>query len=234
MNDRTFRRIALKRDARTGRETLRWGFAGLLGAVLAGVVLLSGCAADPLSPAAPGATLQAADRTVGGTVGGKKAVEEEETKTWTGSTTPVKIDPEGTGPGGKKIHGEPMEKTVELDGDAGSTVTEGALTLVFPPGAFEGTETLTIIQPDDTEALWHFNLSETSTFEKSVTCRVEYKTGGGFHTMLWWDPEAGAWVDVGGFDDPAAGVFKINLNHFSTYALVEEHLPVFQGTGGWD
>ena len=207
-----------------GRWTVRWELVALLGALIVAVILLSGCG-DVIS--APGQRSLEPASLIGETLPDIPPVLPDSLLGDVIDSTEVVLD---------DLLGKPLIKTHVINGDTGTTVVQGRLTLTFPPGSVTGTQTLTITQPDDTVALWEFDITGSREFPRALTAVIDYSgtTASGIHTMVWLDESNLTWVDVGGVDNPDTKTFKVNLHHFSTYAMVGKDWMVKDGTAGWN
>ncbi len=127
------------------------------------------------------------------------------------------------GPGGPS---RVFSLSCPIDGAVGGVVEFGRCTLTFPPGAFEGTETITI--ECDNSAFVECRLyPEGLQFSRPVQLAMVLKghaSDGPGATIYWWDPSARSWVDLMGAYTPQTHTVTADLQHFSTYSA---------GRAGW-
>ena len=104
-----------------------------------------------------------------------------------------------------------------ISAEMGGTVTNGYVSLYFPPGALSEDTEITIDMPRYPEAVvelgphgieFNKNVTMTMPLNKLDSDATSYKT-------LWNDENAGIWVDVGGSIDN--GNIVTELQHFSEY-----------------
>jgi hypothetical protein len=121
-------------------------------------------------------------------------------------------------------------KTFTLIGRKGGTFSFRKLTVKFPPKAVDGRYEVRIKQADPQVAIWDLSIEpEWRPFNKPVRLSIDYSSfsTSETHSLLWFDEEAGVWVDLGGFDDHGNKTIWVDLSHFSRYGVAD-------GTGGWD
>lgn len=128
--------------------------------------------------------------------------------------------------GGSAMGGS-ISVSATIDGSRGGSITNGRYRLIFPAGAFPGTQTITIEDPGNGYVECHL-YPEGLTFAKQVILQVSLlgTTGMGEHgaTIYWYDPVAGSWVDIdGSYVAPTQSVVA-RLDHFSIYR---------SGRAGW-
>lgn len=128
---------------------------------------------------------------------------------------------------GASATGGAISVSATIDGAQGGVITNGRYRLIFPAGAFPGTQTITIEDPCNGYVECHL-YPEGLTFAKQVKLQVSLigTTGMGEHgaTIYWYDPVAGSWVDIGGsYAAPVQSVVA-RLDHFSIYR---------SGRAGW-
>lgn len=193
--------------------------------ILVSLLVLGGCGIesnlDPLNPAPPASDGQffrdADDAAAPMVLGDKKP------KGPKGGSTPEAPEAESTVAPADDSH----SVSAIIDGSRGGTVTNGRYRLVFPAGAFEGTETITIEDANNGYVECHL-YPEGLTFSKPVTLQMSLMgttgIGDSQATVYWHDPIAGTWVDIGGsYVAPAQSVVAY-LEHFSEYR---------SGRAGW-
>jgi hypothetical protein len=118
-----------------------------------------------------------------------------------------------------------------IDGAVGGIVQLSQCVLTVPPGAFEGTKTITM-QCNNAAGLQCQLYPEGLQFARPVqlTMRLLGTPLDGLGTTIyWWDPNAGdgAWVDMNGTYDPKLHTVTADLQHFSLYAAARG------GRAGW-
>ena len=124
--------------------------------------------------------------------------------------------------------------TSEFDGSQGGTLRVGRFTLIIPAGAFDGPATVSLSVPDPEVLICDLQISPATTnnFRVPVTLKVDCAglvEGEALDDLyiLWLDEAKGKWKMQGNtFPDPASSSVHSDLNHFSTYSLVE-------GRSGW-
>jgi hypothetical protein len=110
--------------------------------------------------------------------------------------------------------------SVPIDGAIGGVVELGHSSLTIPPGAFEGTQTITM-ECDNAAGKECRLYPDGLRFSQPVQLTMKLKGApidGPDATIFWWDPTAGAWVDIMGTYDPKGHTVTANLQHFSLYS----------------
>ena len=113
-----------------------------------------------------------------------------------------------------------------IDGAVGGTSGAGRYTLTIPPGAFQGTQTITL-QPACGSNLEVVCKPEGLQF--SIPATLEMNVAGSTvdasdATILWYDPANATWVDMHGMYQSGKHSVTALIPHFSTYS---------GGRGGW-
>lgn len=143
-----------------------------------------------------------------------------------GDTAIVPIDPRDT-----------MVTTVELvNGAVGATIRTGrGVTLVIPPGAFDGTASIEV-KSRSVGRLVQLEISPGSLNGFNQPVLLAFDTTGMPETVLanlsvlWHDPETGDWVPVeGSVVSPDGRQISAPLMHFSEYTIGNGRL----GKAGW-
>lgn len=106
-----------------------------------------------------------------------------------------------------------------------------------PPGAVDKLTQFSIRLPVDPNASEHVvaEFGPHQTFAVPVSIELPYagtsafETGG---TVGWWDPDASAWVDVGGALTADGERLRTSTDHFSTFGTMEEKSDVVTASGG--
>lgn len=111
--------------------------------------------------------------------------------------------------------------TLVIDGSAGGALSCGRFALIIPPGAFRGTEAITIEHTSDLYVECKLG-PEGLQFDVPVTLVIDLaNTSGdaGDATVYWYDPNPllTLWVDIGGAYDPVTHTIATELAHFSTF-----------------
>ena len=194
-------------------------------AILVSLLALGGCGSesnlDPLNPAPPAADGQffrnASDAALPLVLGQGNG------KAPKGGATPEVPEAESEIAAAAGAH----SVSATIDGAVGGVVTNGRYRLVFPAGAFEGTETITIEDANNGYVECHL-YPEGLTFSKRVMLQMSLRgttgIGDSQATVYWHDPVAGTWVDIdGSYVAPAQSVVAF-LEHFSDYR---------SGRAGW-
>jgi hypothetical protein len=153
---------------------------------------------------------------------------------WAQATAAPGTNPsaKGTGNGNAWGAGErnrDFSVSIPIDGAVGGVVSLGRCTLTLPPGAFEGTQTITM-ECDDAGGLECRLYPEGLQFSQPVQLTMLLlgaPIDGPGATIYWWDPMAGSWVDMMGTYNPKGHTVTADLHHFSTYS------PGKGGRAGW-
>jgi hypothetical protein len=109
--------------------------------------------------------------------------------------------------------------SVPVDGAVGGVVSVGGITLNFPPGAFEGTRTITVVGANSSFKeclLFPEGLKFSQPVQLSMVLKG-LKGDGPDASIFWWNPADGSWVDLHGTWDAKAHTVTANLQHFSVY-----------------
>ena len=113
----------------------------------------------------------------------------------------------------------PITVRQRIKGADGGEVVNGRYRLWFAPGAFTGTETITITDPGTADGQCvlgpeglHFSALVTLTIDVNGTVFDSPVV-----TIEWWDPTAASWVDMYGLYSAYSHNVYIVLPHFSTY-----------------
>lgn len=124
--------------------------------------------------------------------------------------------------------------TSEIDGSKGGTLSVGRFKLIVPAGAFDSLATVSLSVPDPEVLICDLHISPASAnnFRVPITLKVdcvglvEEEALNDLY-ILWLDEEKGKWKKEGAtVPDPATFSVHSDLDHFSTYGLVE-------GRSGW-
>ncbi len=104
-----------------------------------------------------------------------------------------------------------------ISAEMGGTVTNGYVSLYFPPGALSEDTEITIDMPRYPEAMVELG-PHGIEFNKNVTMTMplaKLDSDAASYRTLWNDENAGIWVDVGGRVEN--GGIVTDLQHFSRY-----------------
>lgn len=104
-----------------------------------------------------------------------------------------------------------------ISAEMGGTVTNGYVSLYFPPGALNEDTEITIDMPRYPEAMVELG-PHGIVFNKNVTMTLpldKVNSDASSYRTLWNDENAGIWVDIGGVVENGEVVTK--LEHFSGY-----------------
>ncbi len=112
--------------------------------------------------------------------------------------------------------------SASIDGAKGGTLRCGRFRLDIPAGAFAGTATIQMAQPDSTVMLCDLSISPSSFnhFSKPVTLTLDASgltVSAGSLSIYWYDPLTRLWIDLRAKTDPATGQVTQQLTHFSRY-----------------
>ena len=113
-----------------------------------------------------------------------------------------------------------------IDGAVGGTISTGRYTLTIPPGAFNGTQTISL-QSSGGNQLQVVCLPEGLQFAVPATLEINVAgstVDAGDATIYWYDPDQGVWVDMHGVYQSGKHSVTALIPHFSTYS---------GGRGGW-
>lgn len=106
-----------------------------------------------------------------------------------------------------------------IDGSRGGTVTNGRYSVWFAPGAFSGTQTITVTDTKSSDGSCMLG-PDGLTFSGTVILTIDIKGSGWespFATIEWWNPTTATWVDLHGIYSADSGKVYTPLAHFSTY-----------------
>jgi hypothetical protein len=125
---------------------------------------------------------------------------------------------------------------VAIDGAVGGTLQVGRFTLTFPPGAFGGTATVSILVPNQSVVHCRLNISPASANGFAVPVILRSDCTGTLVpdpsrlTELWFDEAAGVWRQVPGSTPDIVNTDVIApLRHFSDYGVID----FVEGKAGW-
>ena len=174
-------------------------------AVVAGILVLSGCGASPMAPEAvtpsgPGpATAMAASPAV---VAGLSV------------KNPVPIPPAIVGP-------LTLRTTVKVNGNFGGVVSLARVTVRVPAGAFPGAGNITVTIPDPAKSECQLSISPASKNHFTVPVVLEFDVTNSPEprgmVVLWLDESANRWVPISCVADAGSKRLSAELEHFSTY-----------------
>ncbi len=123
--------------------------------------------------------------------------------------------------------GTTLPSAATINGRAGGVVAAGRIALVFPPGAFPGTRSISLEVQDAGGYVECHLFPEGLQFQTPVQLSISLlNTTGDAQgtTIYWYDPDTDAWVDMLGAYDPLGHRVVAKLQHFSTYRT---------GRSGW-
>jgi hypothetical protein len=139
--------------------------------------------------------------------------------------------PLGAGPVLQKDDGDKLSSvSVVIDGAIGGVVELGRSLLTIPPGAFEGTKTITMVCKNDSGKECQL-YPEGLQFARPVQLTIKLNgtmIDGPDATIYWWDPTAGVWVDMMGTYSASGHAVTADLHHFSIYCAGSR-----TGRAGW-
>jgi hypothetical protein len=122
----------------------------------------------------------------------------------------------------------PLIGSVVIDGAVGGKLAVGSFRVEVPAGAFKGSATITISQPDPTVLLCDLSINPPAANQFAVPVTLASKLPGvlslAMDQMLWLDPTADAWRLIPSVSDPLSIELRSQLWHFSKYAT---------GRAGW-
>lgn len=112
--------------------------------------------------------------------------------------------------------------SASVDGAKGGTLRCGRFRLDIPAGAFAGTATIQMAQPDSTMMLCDLSISPSSLnhFSKPVTLTLDASgltVSAASLSIYWYDPLTRLWIDLRAKTNPATGQVTQQLTHFSRY-----------------
>ncbi len=170
-------------------------------AALVGLSLFAGCGSDSSMPTG-------AESMIGsGSSHESSAASDDVSAGKTGKTTTLKTLP------------PPILVSRVINGATGGEVVNGRYKVWFAPGAFTGSQTITISDPqkDDGEVVLG---PEGLTFSAPVILTIDIKNTkyeSPFVTIEWWNPSTAVWVDMLGLYNADQGTVSTMLRHFSIY-----------------
>jgi hypothetical protein len=130
--------------------------------------------------------------------------------------------------------GSSDSQSSSIDGALGGRVSCQRFTLDVPPGAFEGTATVTIHVPDVNVLRCDLSITPESAnqFLVPVTLKADLADTDALDPSnllpVWHDQDAGVWREVPGWSvAPTTLVIQGPLSHFSEYGII------FGTKGGW-
>lgn len=122
----------------------------------------------------------------------------------------------------------PQTGSQVIDGAVGGSVSVGSFRVEVPAGAFQGSATISINQPDPTILLCDLTISPATANHFAVPVTLVSKLPSALALTsdqnLWYDPSVEAWRMIGSVPDPLSTELRSELWHFSTYAT---------GRAGW-
>jgi len=136
---------------------------------------------------------------------------------------------DGVGPTASESGSDGPTASRVIDGRKGGVVDVGAFRVQVPPGAFEGSATITLEQPDPAVLRCALSIApESANFFKVpvlLIARPPDRNAIG-KVMVWYDPSAATWRRIASL--PSADVQEViaPLTHFSDYGLI-------LGRAGW-
>ena len=110
-----------------------------------------------------------------------------------------------------------------ISAEMGGTVTNGYVSLYFPPGALNEDTEITIDMPRYPEAMVELG-PHGIEFNKNVTMTMplaKLDSDASSYRTLWNNEEIGLWIDVGGRVENSTIV--TDLSHFSEYGQLPTH-----------
>ncbi len=114
-----------------------------------------------------------------------------------------------------------------INGAVGGVVSNSRITLVFPPGAFAGSQTISLDVKNACGYVECHLFPEGLKFDQPVQLSMSLlNTTGDLQstTIYWHDPATDTWVDMLGAYDPLTRRVVAKLHHFSDYRA---------GRAGW-
>lgn len=155
-----------------------------------------------------------------------------------GTTSWTQLPPGGGNPAGTEPNATSsrLEVAELVDGSIGAKMRCGRFYLMVPPGAFQGTGTVTMSMPDSTVMVCDLEIfpKELNGFHEPVElalCVNDTDASTDTLSMYWHDPDRNEWVDMGcdkdlsrhsemvgePFPVDARGI-TTQLRHFSKYS----------------
>lgn len=108
-----------------------------------------------------------------------------------------------------------------VDGVVGGSVSNGNWQVVVPPGAFDGSGTISASVPSGQPAMVDLSISPAGLNHFDVPVQLTYKLRSldelANSAIVWWDPSANVWREVPSTVDSTALTRTAALSHFSTY-----------------
>ena len=127
----------------------------------------------------------------------------------------------------------PLSISRTIDGSVGGAVVAGRWTVVVPPGAFNGTGTISVTVPDASVLSCTLDISPASLngFARPVglVCDANGVETADFWSLVvgYYDPALGKWTQVtNSRQQPGSLTVEAPLWHFSSYGVVS-------GKAGW-
>jgi hypothetical protein len=132
---------------------------------------------------------------------------------------------QGSSAGGNNIRVQQLgsvtvySTSISINGKDGGVISFGRYVLTFPPGAFNGTKTITV-ESDDAGDVECCLYPEGLKFDAPVQLTMNLASSSGDSpgsTIYWHDPIADAWVDIHGVYAPGTHSVSAQLEHFCDY-----------------
>lgn len=173
------------------------------------VMIVAGCSSLPTQPTGAASGSRAANPALLGLSPGDNT-----------STSP------STAPAGPTAGVVSATSSKTINGLLGGTIAAGDFTVIVPPGAFLGTATITVNQPDVTKLQVNLGISPASMNHFLLPVLLVANASSMNPQLLsvafisWYNPATGQWVPVAG-----SNVSLLNLTvsaplfHFSTYRV---------------
>ena len=113
----------------------------------------------------------------------------------------------------------PIVVSKAIDGAVGGEVVNGRYKVWFAPGAFTGTKTISITDPQTADGQCVLG-PEGLEFSRLVILTIDVNGtlyDSPFVTIEWWNPSTALWVDMAGIYSASQHSVYTVLRHFSTY-----------------
>jgi hypothetical protein len=124
--------------------------------------------------------------------------------------------------------GSPLKGSVVIDGAVGGKLSVGSFRVEVPAGAYRGSATITISQPDPAILVCDLSIDPPAANQFAVPVTLATKLPNALSLvtdqMLWLDPSVLAWRLIPSVPDPLSIELRSQLWHFSKYAA---------GRAGW-
>jgi len=128
--------------------------------------------------------------------------------------------------GGTVAPSRALTTSAKIDGSVGGKVACGRFVVTVPPGAFDGTGTVSMAMDDSLVAVVDLSITPRGLNGFAVPVELSYDPRGlalkSPVTIFWLDSKT--WVDLGARPQPGTGLPMADLQHFSKYSA---------GKAGW-